>query len=329
MKKYVFFIASCIMCIFIGLCKISAKDISLNDIVDNLKETTSYTSNLIEGHFVNIKNASDNLNITYGTNWDDRENYTCNLKFTYKDQVLEYQKDNGESDSCAMRNTEWFTDILRVVGRLLKVDETELINWFKDVKASELEKLTMENNGMKVEVKDVNVSSSVFRYFLKFEIDFKNFNYNNKLCFCPVTSLNENRNITNYVTGDMTCADAKKKYCQEKEVCTCPANKLNAYEDLSSKMQTDNINCNEAQKKYCQEKDVCTCPADKLNAYEDLSSKMQTDNINCNEAQKKYCQEKVYQNPKTRDTNIITFLILAIITFSVSCYSFLKIFKTK
>ena len=52
MKKYILMLMACL---FIGVSNVSAKDISLTELADELKNTTSYTTYQAEGYTTNIK----------------------------------------------------------------------------------------------------------------------------------------------------------------------------------------------------------------------------------------------------------------------------------
>ena len=172
MKKYILMLMACL---FIGVSNVSAKDISLTELANELKNTTSYTTYQAEGYTTNIKAEKDNLTIYYGYNGNSAQKYSCRIYFTYKNNVLEYQRESSQDQFCDSATGEWLADVVRSVGRVLELDENKLMTWFNNSSREELSKLTLENNGMQVNFTSNTCGAKTCRYYTCLKIDLNNF----------------------------------------------------------------------------------------------------------------------------------------------------------
>ncbi len=178
MKKYILLLVACLL---VGVSKVNAKDISLTELANELKNTTSYQTYSKQDYTVNIVTTDKSLSIDYGYTGNIGSKYTCKVFFNYSNNVLEYVRQKEQTQFCDSAASPWLADVVRSVGKILELDETKLMNWFNGSSRDELSRLTLENNGMQVNFTSNTCSAGVAgtgdecRYYTCLKIDLNNF----------------------------------------------------------------------------------------------------------------------------------------------------------
>ena len=178
MKKYILLLVACLL---VGVSKVSAKEISLTELANELKNTTSYQTYSKQDYSVNITTTDKSLSIDYGYTGNVGSKYTCKVFFNYSNNVLDYARQDGQSTFCDSAASPWLADVVRSVGKILELNETKLMNWFNGSSREELSRLTLENNGMQVNFTSNTCSAGAAgtgdecRYYTCLKIDLNNF----------------------------------------------------------------------------------------------------------------------------------------------------------
>lgn len=170
MKKYVLALLACLL---IGGSKVDAKTISLTELANQIKTTTSYTSHQQAGYSASITTTDTTLKIHAAYNGSAAAAYSYDINFTYNDGILSYKKESGRDQWRDSNIAQWLADVVRSVGNLYGFDETKIVNWFNNSSKEDLSKLTLANNGVKITFTSYTCGQETCRYYEALDIDLK------------------------------------------------------------------------------------------------------------------------------------------------------------